>query len=418
MTRLLLNGLHSTGTRVKADGFGPKVIDYVFPMRSTFAFLISATIVLAADSTPTRKFTLPPPNPAGQVANPAKLIPQPEGRKLQGPQGFVVEEYASGFQKPRGILQLPGGQVIITETVAKGGVYLVENGKRGKALVDGLDRPFGLALHKGYLYVTEAEAIKRFPLNVKTVTLGAGQVIVALKGYTKGHTTRSLAFQGNKLYVSVGSGSNVDTGDPADRAAINVYNPDGSGHEILATGLRNPVCIRFQPQSKKLWATVQERDGLGDELAPDFFTSIAKGAFYGWPYAYIGPNEEPRHAGKNPDAVKKSVEPDIILGAHVSVMDFAFYTGRQFPEKYRNGAFMAYRGSSGKSKRVGYSIMFVPFKNGKPTGQPEPFVTGWMLGEDVKEVWGRPVGVAQLADGSLLVSEDGNNKIFRVSYKP
>jgi glucose/arabinose dehydrogenase len=330
-----------------------------------------------------------------------------------------VEEYASGFQKPRGILQLPGGQVVVTESVAKGGVYLVEGGKRGKALIDGLDRPFGMALHKGYLYVSEAEAIKRYKLDDKAVTVGPAEVIVPLTGYGKpgGHWTRSLAIQGKKLYVSVGSGSNVDLGDPANRAAINVYNLDGSGHEIMATGLRNPICIRFQPQSKKLWVTVQERDGLGDELAPDFFTSVAKGAFYGWPYAYDGPNEEPRHAGKNPEAVKKTVEPDVLLGPHVSAMDFAFYTGKMFPAKYRNGAFIAYRGSSGRSKRVGYSIMFVPFQGGMPSAAPEPFVTGWMLGEDVKEVWGRPVGVAQLADGSLLISEDGNNKMFRVSYR-
>ena len=377
---------------------------------------IGIGVVSAADSA-TRKYNLPAPDLKGQVSNPAKMVPRPEGKAFTVPAGFSVEEYASGFQKPRGILQLPGGQVMVTESVPKGGVYLVESGKRGKALIDGLDRPFGMALHKGYVYVSEAEAIKRYKLDEKAVSLGTGEMIVPLKGYTKGHTTRSLAIQGNKLYVSVGSGSNVDLGDPADRAAINVYNLDGSGHEIMATGLRNPVSIRFQPQSKKLWVTVQERDGLGDELAPDFFTSVAKGAFYGWPYAYVGPNEEPRHAGKNPDAVKKSVEPDLLLGPHVSAMDFTFYTGRMFPAKYRNGAFVAYRGSSGRTKRVGYSIHFVPFQNGKPSGQPEPFVTGWMLGEDVKEVWGRPVGVAQLADGSLLVSEDGNNKMFRVSYK-
>jgi glucose/arabinose dehydrogenase len=382
-----------------------------------FLLLIGANLVPAADTG--RKYNLPPPDPKGQVSNPAKLIPKPADKNLQAPAGFTVEEYASGFQKPRGIAQLPGGQVIVTEGVPRGGVYLVEEGKRGKALVDGLDRPYGILVHKGYLYVSEAEAIKRYKLDAKALSLGAAEVIVPLKGYGKpgGHWTRSLAIQGERLYVSVGSGSNVDLGDPEDRAAVNVYNLDGSGHEIFATGLRNPVCIRFQPQSKKLWTTVQERDGLGDEVAQDFFTSLEKGAFYGWPYAYDGPNEEPRHAGKNPEAVKKTVEPDILLGPHVSAMDFAFYTGKQFPEKYRNGAFIAFRGSSGRTKRIGYSIMFVPFKGGKPVGQPEPFVTGWMLGEDVKEVWGRPVGVAQMSDGSLLVSEDGNNKLFKVTYK-
>ena len=156
---------------------------------------------------------------------------------------------------------------------------------------------------------------------------------------------------------------------------------------------------------------------MGDELVPDFFTSVKKGAFYGWPYAYIGNNEEPRHKGKNPAAVKKAIEPDMVLRAHSSAMDFAFYTGKQVPAKFHNGAFVAYRGSSNRAKRLGYSVVFIPFAGGKPTGQPEDFLTGFMLGEDKKEVWGRPVGLLQLADGSLLLSEDGNNKIWRISFK-
>ncbi|MFN0102463.1 MAG: PQQ-dependent sugar dehydrogenase [Bryobacteraceae bacterium] len=379
------------------------------------SFLLTASLYPQA-----RKFTLPPPNPAGQVANAAKLIPQPADKKLTVPAGFTAEEYAGGFQKPRDLLQLPGGAILVTESVPKGGVYVVnnDNDKDRKPLISGLDRPFGMAFHDGYLYVAEAESIKRFKLDPRALTPGPAEPIVDLKGYGKGHWTRSLAIdaKAKKLYVSVGSGSNVDLGDPPNRNAVNVYNLDGTSAEIFATGLRNPVAIRFQPESKKLWATVQERDGLGDELAPDFFTEVKKGAFYGWPFAYIGPNEEPRHKGVNPEAVKKTIEPDILLGAHVSAMSFEFYTGKMFPAKYRNGAFIALRGSSGRSKRVGYSMVFQNFKSGKPVGQPEPFLTGFMLGEDVKEVWGRPVGVAQLADGSLLLSEDGNNKIWRIAY--
>ena len=378
------------------------------------------SLLLAASLYPqARKYTLPPPNPAGQVANAAKVVPQPAGKNLVVPSGFTAVEYASGFQKPRDMVQLPGGAILVTETVAKGGVFIVNNDKDRKPLIGGLDRPFGMAFHDGYLYVSEAEAIKRFKLKLPALTVGPAEKIVDLKGYTKGHITRSIAIdaKARKLYVSIGSGSNVDLGDPADRNAVNVYNLDGSSPEIFATGLRNPVTIRFQPESKRLWTTVQERDGLGDDLAPDFFTEVKKGAFYGWPYAYIGPNEEPRHKGVNPEAVKKSIEPDILLGAHVSAMSFAFYTGKMFPAKYRNGAFIALRGSSGRAKRVGYSMVFQPFKGGQPVGQPEPFLTGFMLGEDVKEVWGRPVGVLQLADGSLLLSEDGNNKIWRIGYK-
>jgi len=379
-----------------------------------FSLLLAASLYPQA-----RKYTLPPPNAAGQVANAAKVIPQPAGKKLSVPAGFTVEEYASGFQKPRDMVQLPGGAVLVTETLPKGGVFMLNDEKTRKPLIEGLDRPFGMAFHEGYLYVSEAEAIKRYKITLPAVTAGPAEKIVDLEGYTKGHTTRSIAIDGKakKLYVSVGSGSNVDLGDPANRNAVNVYNLDGSSPEIFATGLRNPVTIRFQPESKRLWTTVQERDGLGDDLVPDFFTEVKKGAFYGWPYAYIGPNEEPRHKGVNPEAVTKAVEPDVLLGAHVSAMSFAFYTGKMFPAKYKNGAFIALRGSSGRSKRVGYSMVFQPFKGGRPVGGVEQFLTGFMLGEDSKEVWGRPVGVLQLADGSLLLSEDGNNKIWRISYR-
>lgn len=379
-----------------------------------FSLLFAASVFPQA-----RKHNLPPPNAAGQVSNPAKVIPQPAGKKLEVPAGFQTEEFASGFQKPRELLQLPGGAILVTESVAKGGVFLVEKGGSPKALINNLDRPFGMAFHEGYLYVAEAEAVKRYKLDVKTLTAGAGEKIVDLTGYGKGHWTRSLAIDGKakKLYVSVGSGSNVDLGDPANRNAVNVYNLDGSNAEVFANGLRNPVCIRFQPESKRLWTTVQERDGLGDDATPDFFTEVNKGSFYGWPFAYAGPNEDPRHKGVNPEAVKKTVEPDVLLGAHVSAMNFVFYTGKLFPAKYRNGAFIALRGSSGRSKRVGYSVVFQPFKGGKPAGALENFLTGFMLGPDQKEVWGRPVGLTQLADGSLLLSEDGNNKIWHITYK-
>ncbi|HEU0119282.1 MAG TPA: PQQ-dependent sugar dehydrogenase [Bryobacteraceae bacterium] len=379
-----------------------------------FSLLFAASVFPQA-----RKHNLPPPNAAGQVSNPAKVIPQPAGKKLEVPAGFQTEEFASGFQKPRELLQLPGGAILVTESVAKGGVFLVEKGGSPKALINNLDRPFGMAFHEGYLYVAEAEAVKRYKLDVKTLTAGAGEKIVDLTGYGKGHWTRSLAIDGKakKLYVSVGSGSNVDLGDPANRNAVNVYNLDGSNAEVFANGLRNPVCIRFQPESKRLWTTVQERDGLGDDATPDFFTEVNKGSFYGWPFAYAGPNEDPRHKGVNPEAVKKTVEPDVLLGAHVSAMNFVFYTGKLFPAKYRNGAFIALRGSSGRSKRVGYSVVFQPFKGGKPAGALENFLTGFMLGPDQKEVWGRPVGLTQLADGSLLLSEDGNNRIWHITYK-
>lgn len=362
---------------------------------------------------------LPAPYSTPSVMNAPKLVDAPAGGGLKVPPGFVVEEFASGLAKPRYMLELPSGVVLISDSTPKGGVVAIAKGQPNKPVLTGLARPFGMTLWRDYLYVAEDEAIRRYKFDAKALTAGPAEDVVSLKGYNKGHWTRAIQFDkaGQKLYVSVGSGSNVDPGDPKDRAAINVYNPDGSGHEILATGLRNPVSIRFNPSNGALWTTVQERDGLGDDLVPDFFTSIKPGAFYGWPYAYIGPNEEPRRKGEAPDLVAKTIAPDVVLPAHAAVMDFSFYTGKQFPARYRNGAFLAYRGSSNRSKRIGYSVVFIPFKDGKPSGAPEDFLTGWMKGPEDKDVWGRPVGVLALKDGSLLVSEDGRNTVWRVSAK-
>jgi glucose/arabinose dehydrogenase len=379
-----------------------------------YAIIAALPILLVGADKKTSK--LPPPYQTPSNANAPKVIPQ-EGRKLTLPAGFKAEEFATGFKKPRIMLALADGSILVSDSVPDGTVQLVAPDKSKKALISGLDRPFGLALHNDYLYVTEAEAIKRYKFNAKTKEIGAAENIIPLKGYGKGHWTRSVTFnKEGKLYVSIGSGSNVDAGDPKDRNAVNIYNPDGSGHEVMANGLRNPVTIHFHPESGKLWSTVQERDGLGDDLVPDFFTEVKPGAFYGWPYAYVGPNEEPRRKGEAPDLVKKTVEPDVLLPPHAAVMDFIFYTGKSFPSKYKNGAFLAYRGSSNRAKRVGYSVAFIPFKKGRPAGPPEDFLTGWMTGEDAKEVWGRPVGILQMNDGSLLVSEDANNRIWRISH--
>jgi glucose/arabinose dehydrogenase len=375
-------------------------------------FLLSTALLLAADQ------KLPAPYATPSAANPPKVVSKPDGRALQVPAGFSVEEYASGFQKPRYLLALPTGGALVSDSVAKGSVIAIVNGQK-KTVLSGLSKPFGMALWKDYLYVTEDESIKRYKFNVKTLEAGMGEEVISLKGYTKGHWTRTLQFDktGQKLYVAIGSGSNIDAGDPKDRAAVNIYNPDGTGHEVMAGGLRNPVGIRFNPVSGKLWTTVQERDGLGDDLVPDYFTEVKPGAFYGWPYAYVGPNEEPRRKGEAPELVAKTVVPDVLLPPHSAVMDFVFYTGKKFPAKYHNGAFLAYRGSSNRSQRVGYSVAFIPFKNGKPAGPPEDFMTGWMMGPDQKEVWGRPVGLCVMRDGSLLVSEDANNTIWRIFVK-
>ena len=193
-------------------------------------------------------------------------------------------------------------------------------------------------------------------------------------------------------------------------------DPDGGNQEVFASGLRNPTQMRWTPGKEILWTTVQERDGLGDGLVPDFFTHVERGKFYGWPYAYLGAHEDPRNKGLKPDLVKSAVEPDLLLAPHIAVLDFLFYTGKQFPKEYLNGAFLAYHGSSNRADRVGYSVGFIPFKNGKPSGGHREFLTGWMMGSDKAEVWGRPVGLLQMSDGSLLVSEDGNNRVWQISY--
>jgi glucose/arabinose dehydrogenase len=370
-------------------------------------------------------FKLPPPFHSESVNNRPQVVSRPEGVQLRVPAGFTVEEYASGFERPRLMLLGPSGELILTDSVPKGSVWVLPNWKSPapssgwKKILTGLDRPYGLQIWKDYLYVGETTSIKRYPYNSRGMSAGQGQEIIPLKDFGQGHWTRSLLFdrRGEKLYVGIGSRSNVDAGDHPMRAAINRFNPDGSGQEIYASGTRNPIGMRWYPGSDTLWAAVQERDLIGDDLVPDYFTSIRQGGFYGWPYAYFGPNEDPRRKGENPELVKKTLVPDVALGAHVAVLDFTFYSGKQFPKRYASGAFLALHGSWNRAERTGYSVVFVPFSNGRPSGPPENFLTGWMLGPDRREVWGRPVAVIELPDGSLLVSEDGGNKIWRVSHK-
>ena len=383
-----------------------------------FTCLIPLTIVvaLAQKKVP----DLPAPFATPDAANPPKVIPRPDAASLTLPAGFSAEEYAAGFERPRFMLQGPGGEVLITESAAKGAVsVLTDNGKTRRKLIEGLDRPYGLAWWKDYLYVAEPTSIKRYKYDPKTMTTGAGEEIIALKTFDKGHWTRSLQFdaKGEYLYVGIGSSADHVTGDPETRAAITRYRPDGTGMEVVASGLRNPVGLKFYPGSPQLWTAVQERDHIGDDLVPDYFTSIRKGGFYGWPYAFVGPHEDPRTKGQRSDLVDSTIVPDVILQPHCAVLDFTFYTGKAFPPEYRGGAFLAFHGSSNRAKRLGYSVGFVPFKNGKPSGPARDFMSGWMLSPGQKEVWGRPVAVLELKDGSLLVSDDGGNKVWRISYK-
>ncbi|HTP35458.1 MAG TPA: PQQ-dependent sugar dehydrogenase [Candidatus Acidoferrales bacterium] len=363
---------------------------------------------------------LPAPFATPSANNRPRVIPQPDGAKLDVPGGFHIEIWQEGFQVPRFMMLGPGNEVLLSDAAdaPNGSVYVLQ-GKEKKQIITGLNRPYGLALNDGWLYVGEPESVKRYKYDSKAMTASPGEEVVSLKGFRNGHWTRSILFtkDGKRFCVGVGSGSNVDAGEDPHRAAINCYNPDGSGHEIYASGTRNPIGLRWYPGTDTLWAAVQERDALGDDLVPDYFTHIQKGGFYGWPYAYAGPHEDPRRKGERPDLVAKAIQGDVLLGSHVAVLDFLFYTGRQFPSQYQGGAFLAFHGSWNRAKRVGQSVAFIPFKDGKPSGGITEVVKGWMLGPDQREVWGRPVGLLQMPDGSLLITDDGNNRIWRLSYK-
>ena len=362
---------------------------------------------------------LPPPYATPSASNAPKIIPRSQGSQLKLPKGFVAEEFASGFERPRFMALGPSMEILLSDMVANGAVYVLTNyGKDRKKIVEGLDRPYGLAFWKDYLYIAEATSLKRYKYDAKAMTAGAGEEVVPMKDFAKGHITRSVLFsgKGDKMYLAVGSSANVVVGDPPMRAAINRYNPDGTGHEVFASGIRNPVGLRFYPGTDTIWISAQERDGLGDGLVPDYFTHVQSGGFYGWPYSYLGKTEDPRIEEKRSDLVEKAIVPDVILDPHCAVLDFVFYTGKQFPSEYRGGAFLANHGSSNRAKRLGYSISFVPFKNGKPSGPTRDFITGWMAGPEEREVWGRPVGLLQLPDGSLLISDDGGKVVWRVRY--
>lgn len=410
------------------------------------SFIGGAALAQQSNPFPVNWQGLPEPFATPSVRNQSEPIPKPENATLQVPAGFTVEEYVSGFVRPRFMLLGPNNEILLSDSggrePASGIVYILKDGKKTE-LIKGLDRPYGLALRGDWLYVAETTSVKRYRYDPKTmkvagadeeIILGdgpattitwramtfasAGEEIISLKDFGQGHWTRTILFNrdGSKLYLTVGSGSNIDLGESPMRAALHRYNPDGIGHETVATGLRNIIGLRWYPNSTDLWAAVQERDGLGDDLVPDYVVKIKEGGFYGWPIAYIGPHPEPRHKDIDQQKVKSTLYPDVLLGAHVAVLDILFYTGTQFPEKYRGGMFAALHGSWNRSQRTGYKLVYIPFKDRKPTAGPEDFLTGWMLDPSKREVWGRPVGLLQMPDGSLLVSDDGGRKIWRISY--
>ena len=367
---------------------------------------------------------LPAPEVLTGPRNQSKVIPRPEGAELTVPPGFQISVFAEGdFKQPRHMLLAPNGDVFVAES--QGNRISVLRDKDGDGRVDerfvfaaNLTRPFGLAFWRDYLYVGNNNNVVQFKYKTsQTQAKNDPEKIADLPG-PPGHWTRNVIFNqaGTKMYVAVGSSSNVDAGDPPIRAAISEFNPDGTGQRIYASGTRNPVGLAWNPTTKQLWAAVEERDLIGDDLVPEYVTSIKEGAFYGWPYAYLGQHEDPRRKGEQPDLVKKAIVPDVLIQAHSAVLGMVFYEGKMFPADCQGDAFVALHGSWNRASRTGYKIVRIKFKNGTPVGGYDDFVTGWMLGEDKPEVWGRPVGLLVLKDGSMLITDDGGNKIWRVTY--
>jgi glucose/arabinose dehydrogenase len=384
---------------------------------ATLSCLLIACAAAIAQELPVNWQGLPEPYATPSARNPPQMVPRPPGAALSLPAGFGIEEWATGlYGGPREMILGPDGEVLISQ-MGGGSVTAVRNGER-KDVLQGLNGPFGLAMHENWLYVAEIDSVKRYRYDAAAMSVGEAEEIIDLRAVNGGHVTRAILFDPGHdyLYISIGSGSNVDAGEPPIRAAINRYDADGGSHSIFASGIRNAVGMDWNPVTGDLWVSAHERDGLGDDLVPDYLTRVQEGGFYGWPYAYIGPHEDPRRKGEAPDLVKKTLYPDVLLGGHVGAMDVLFYTANQFPARYRNGAFVALHGSWNRSKRTGYKIVFVPFKDGRPAAGPEDFVSGWMLGEDRREVWGRPVGLLQMPDGSMLISDEGPGTIWRVTY--
>ena len=392
----------------------------ILPVALVIAALCGGILQAQATRKPVNWKELPAPFATASARNNPTVAPRPDGARLEAPAGFVVEEFMdfTGL-RPRFMMLGPGNEILISDTSTNGSVLVIKDGVR-TPIIEKLDRPYGLALTGDQLYVGEPTSIKRYTYDAKTMKVTSpGTEIISLAGMGTGHTTRTLAFNrdGSKLYLSVGSASNISLGKPEMRAAVHRFNPDGTGHETIATGLRNAVGMRFFPGTDDLWVTVHERDELGDDLVPDYATKVEPGGFYGWPIAYIGPHAEPRHKDVDMAKVNSTLYPDVILGGHVGPLDLLFYTGTQFPAKYRGGMFIALHGSWNRSQRQGYKIAFIPFKDKMAAAGPEDFLSGWMLAPDKKEVWGRPVGLLQMPDGSLLVSDDGGRKIWRISYR-
>ncbi len=399
-----------------------------------------AHVSYAPGTGPTDRLQLPAPFATPSARNNSKVIGWPQGKMPTPAPGFEVSLFADKLDNPRQAYILPNGDILVVEATrewpgradrpeksANRITLFRDSNQDGKpdvreTCLTGLNMPHGMAVIGNWFYVGNTDGLVRYPYKPGQAKID-GKPVKILDLPAGGHYTRNLIADpaGKKLYIAVGSSSNVDE-DRADakdprRAAILEINPDGSAMRVFAGGLRNPVGMDWEPSTKTLWTVVNERDLLGDDLVPDYLTSVKDGAFYGWPYSYFGQNEDPRKKGQRPDLVAKAIKPDYALGSHTAALGLAFYDAGTFPQRYRGGAFIGMHGSWNRSKMVGYRVAFIPFANGKPSGPMEDILTGFIASESKFEAYGRPVGVTVTPDGSLLVADDSGDKVWRVSVK-
>jgi glucose/arabinose dehydrogenase len=403
----------------------------IFATGVSVVTLVAAAFVAAqakAEGTaPLQKYHIRPgdiPLPTTGIANPPMVVDKPAGASLNLPAGFKIDVFANegAFKTLRYIIEGPNGDVFAADSTANTITILRDTDGDGKAderhlFAEGLDRPFGMAIANGYFYVGNTESVVRWKYSLGQLKAeGPPETITTVPG--GGHWTRNLMFNadGTKLYVSVGSESNVDV-EREPRATILEMNPDGSNRRVFASGIRNPVGLALRPGTNELWTAVNERDMLGDDLVCDYVTHVQDGGFYGWPYSYLGSHEDPRRKGERPDLVAKAIVPDVLIQSHSAPLGMVFYTGTQFPAEYQGNAFVALHGSWNRKNRTGYKVVRLPFRDGKATGEYEDFITGWLVNEAKPEVWGRPVALAVHRDGSLLITDDAHNLIWRVTYQ-
>jgi glucose/arabinose dehydrogenase len=372
---------------------------------------------------------LPAPHPDETVGNGPQLVPRNGAIPVAKP-GYRVELYAEGgFKIPRLIRTAPNGDLFLADSGSGSVIVLRGVGPNGQAaqrevFATGLNKPFGInfwpADNPQYVYVANTDSVVRFPYkNGDMKATGAAETVVSGIPAGGGHWTRDVVFSkdGQRMFVSVGSGSNVDDPDthPAEknRADVLEYKPDGTFVKVFAYGIRNCVGEAIQPATGELWCSVNERDLLGNHLVPDYITHVQEGGFYGWPWWYMGGKQDPRHAGKHPELQSKVITPDVLMQPHNGSLQMTFYEGKGLPGVAKGDIFAAEHGSWNRKERTGYEVAHIPLKNGKPSGEYEDFLTGFTTPDG--KVWGRPVGVTVAKDNSIIVVEDGANTVWRVT---